>query len=252
MKNIQISEIEMLCPSIFTVEKASHLTEKYIQTPTIKVVEDLIQLGWKISKVSEVKSKKYKGFQKHMVVFYNDNLLIKDEKGKDNVFPQIILTNSHDGKAAFNFRVGLFRLVCSNGLVISDAEFNNVSIRHTNYTFETLQTEINKIVNKIPNLIYKINLFKNKTLTEDQIKDFCIKAAQFRNNRKTLIDVDNVIKPIREEDKGDNLWVVYNRVQEKIIAGHLSFGKRKTRSIKSFKKEIELNEKIFELADSYL
>jgi len=126
-----IEEIKKIAPSVFTTEKAAHLTDKYIQTPTSRVVEDLMNLGWQVTKAQEVRSKKYKGFQKHIVVFRHPDIQIKGKNG-DDAFPQILLTNSHDGKAAFNFRVGIFRLVCSNGLVISDADFNNVSIRHTN------------------------------------------------------------------------------------------------------------------------
>ena len=37
----------------------------------------------------------------------------------DTVFPQILLTNSHDGKNAFTFTAGLFRMICENGLVLS-------------------------------------------------------------------------------------------------------------------------------------
>ncbi len=130
--NYSLENIKVIAPSVFTTEKASHLSDKYVQTPTSRVVEDLMNLGWVVTKVQEVKSRKYKGFQKHLVVFRNPDIMIKGENGDDS-FPQILLTNSHDGKAAFNFRVGIFRLVCSNGLVISDADFNNVSIRHTNY-----------------------------------------------------------------------------------------------------------------------
>ena len=31
----------------------------------------------------------------------------------DTVYPQILLTNSHDGKNAFTFTAGLFRLICA-------------------------------------------------------------------------------------------------------------------------------------------
>ena len=113
-----LEQIKQIAPSVFTTTKASHLTDKYVQTPTSRVVEDLMNLGWQVTKAQEVKSRKYKGFQKHLIVFRNPEIMIKGKDGDDS-FPQILLTNSHDGKAAFNFRVGIFRLVCSNGLVIS-------------------------------------------------------------------------------------------------------------------------------------
>ncbi len=244
-----LDQIKAIAPSVFTTDKAPHLTDKYIQTPTSRVVEDLMNLGWQVTKAQEVKSRKYKGFQKHIVVFRNPNITIKGKDG-DDAFPQILLTNSHDGKAAFNFRVGIFRLVCSNGLVISDADFSNVSIRHTNYTFESLQTKIGEMIAKLPNLVQKINLFKTTELTEDQMKDFATKAMQLRT--KQQVNVLEILTADRPQDQGNDLWVVFNRIQEKLLGGSYRAGQRKARSVRNFQKDIELNEQLFELAGSYL
>ena len=244
-----LDEIKQIAPSVFTTEKAPHLTDKYIQTPTSRVVEDLMNLGWQVTKAQEVRSRKYKGFQKHVVVFRNPDIMIKGKDG-DDAFPQILLTNSHDGKAAFNFRVGIFRLVCSNGLVISDADFSNVSIRHINYTFESLQAKVAEMIAKLPNLVNKINTFKQTQLTEEQMKDFATKAMQLRT--KQQVNVLEILTAERPQDEGNDLWVVFNRIQEKLTGGSYRAGRRKARSVKNFQKDIELNEQLFELAGSYL
>ncbi len=248
-KVYSLEEIKQIAPPVFTTEKAANLTDKYVQTPTSRVVEDLMNLGWQVTKAQEVKSRKYKGFQKHLIVFRNPEIMIKGKDG-DDAFPQILLTNSHDGKAAFNLRVGIFRLVCSNGLVISDADFNNVSIRHINYTFETLQTKIQEVIAKLPNLVQKINLFKSTQLTEAQMQDFAAKAMQLRTKQR--VNIMDVLNADRPQDAGSDLWVVFNRVQEKLIGGSYRTGKRKARSVKNFQKDIQLNEQLFELAESYL
>lgn len=249
--NYTLEQIKTMAPSVFTTDKAPHLTDKYIQTPTSRVVEDLMSLGWQVTKAQEVKARKGKGFQKHMIVFRNPEIMIKGANGDDS-FPQILLTNSHDGKAAFNFRIGIFRLVCSNGLVVSDTDFNNVSIRHINYSFETLQTKIQEVIAKLPNLVQKINLFKQTELTEAQMVDFAQKAALLRT--KKTINIMDVLAPERPQDAGNDLWVVFNRVQEKILGGSYKYGSknRKARSVKNFQKDIELNEQLFELAGTYL
>ena len=244
-----LEDIKQIAPSVFTTEKAPHLTDKYIQTPTSRVVEDLMNLGWQVTKAQEVRSRKYKGFQKHVVVFRNPDIMIKGKDG-DDAFPQILLTNSHDGKAAFNFRVGIFRLVCSNGLVISDADFSNVSIRHINYTFESLQARVAEMIAKLPNLVNKINTFKQTQLTEEQMKDFATKAMKLRT--KQQVNVLEILTADRPQDQGNDLWVVFNRIQEKLLGGSYRAGQRKARSVRNFQKDIELNEQLFELAGSYL
>ena len=244
-----LDQIRQIAPSVFTTEKAPHLTDKYIQTPTSRVVEDLMNLGWQVTKAQEVRSRKYKGFQKHVVVFRNPDIMIKGKDG-DDAFPQILLTNSHDGKAAFNFRVGIFRLVCSNGLVISDADFSNVSIRHINYTFESLQARVAEMIAKLPNLVNKINTFKQTQLTEEQMKDFATKAMKLRT--KQQVNVLEILTADRPQDQGNDLWVVFNRIQEKLLGGSYRAGQRKARSVRNFQKDIELNEQLFELAGSHL
>ena len=246
-----LEQIRQIAPSVFTADKAPHLTDKYIQTPTSRVVEDLIALGWNVTKVQEVKARKGKGYQKHLVVFRNPDIIIKGKKG-DDTYPEILLTNSHDGKAAFNFRVGLYRLICSNGLVVSDAEFSNVSIRHMNYTFDSLREKISTLISKLPGLVQKINLFKSTQLTQSQMNDFANKAASLRN--KQTINIMDLLKVDRDEDEGTDLWLVFNKIQEKIINGGYSYGRknRKARSIKNFQQDIKLNEQLFELAGSYL
>jgi hypothetical protein len=186
-----------------------------------------------------------------MVIFRHPDIMIKGKNG-DDAQPQILLTNSHDGKNAFNFRVGLFRFVCENGLVISDADFSNVSIRHINYTFESLQAQINELISKLPGLVNKINLFKSTTLTEQQMVDFATKAVGLRN--KATVNIMDVLNAERDADQGNDLWAVFNRVQEKIINGGYSYGRknRKARSIKNFQQDIKVNEELFELAGQYV
>jgi len=244
-----LEQIKAIAPSVFTTEKAPHLTDKYIQTPTSRVVEDLMSMGWQVTKAQEVKARKGKGFQKHMIVFRNPEIMIKGANGDDS-FPQILLTNSHDGKAAFNFRVGIYRLVCSNGLVVADSEFGNMSIRHINYTFENLREKMNGLIAKLPGLVQKINLFKLTQLTNAQIVEFATKAASLRTKQR--VNITDLIETTRNEDQGNDLWVTYNKIQEKILGGNYTTGKRKARSVKSFQKDIELNEHLWKLAEEYI
>ncbi|MCX6643581.1 MAG: DUF932 domain-containing protein, partial [Candidatus Bathyarchaeota archaeon] len=103
------------------------MSDKFTHIPTFKVIEDMAKLGWNVVDAKQVKARKEetRGFQKHLVVFRNNDVVINGADG-DTVFPQILLTNSNDGKNAFTFTAGLFRMVCENGLVISTEQFNDV------------------------------------------------------------------------------------------------------------------------------
>ena len=175
------SEIKNRAKSIFTEKGAPNVSEKYAHISTEKIIDDMELLGWGVVDAKEVKARKADtvGFQKHLVVFRNNDIQITSEDG-DNVFPQILLTNSHNGKNAFTFTAGLFRMVCENGLVVSSREFENMKIRHYGYTFEELQETIKTMVEKLPLTVESLNKFRSIELGQDQMIDFAKKALETR------------------------------------------------------------------------
>ena len=194
---------------------------------------------------------------KHLVV-RNDEVVINGKDG-DTVFPQILMTNSHDGKNAFNFEAGLYRLVCSNGLVIADTRFESVKMRHMGYSFDDLQVKIKEMVENLPLTVESMNKMKATELEQKQILDFAKEALNTRFNKNELnritINMDEFIKPVRKEDEGNDLWSVFNVVQEKIIDGDFEYiagGKlRKAREIKNFKQDMKINKELFNVALEY-
>ena len=251
-------EIKEVAKSVFATAGAEGTSEKYSHIPTFQIIEDMELLGWKVTDVKEVKARKNAGFQKHLVIFRNPEIAIEGEDG-DDVFPQILLTNSSDGKNAFTFRAGLFRLVCSNGLVISTQDFANLKIRHYGYDFAELQKTITAMVEKLPLTVESMNKFKQTQLAEEQIMEFAKQALTVRFGEEEIqritVDYNEFVRPTRREDEGNDLWSVFNRVQEKIIEGDFTYGyatkTRKARRIKNFNQDIELNSKLYELATQY-
>lgn len=255
---LTMEQIKEKAKSIFAKNGSSNTSEKYSHIPTNKIIEDMSKLGWGVSDVKEVRARKNAGYQKHLVVFRNNDIIINGEDG-DTVFPQILLTNSSDGKNSFTFRAGLFRLVCENDLVISTQDFADLKIRHFGYGFEELQKTISLIVEKLPLTVESMNKFKQTQLTNNQIEEFAKKALEVRFGEEEIkritINYSEFIKPTRKEDEGNDLWSVFNRVQEKIINGDFNYGystkTRKARKIKNFNQDITLNTKLYELATEY-
>jgi hypothetical protein len=102
---LSLDELRERCPVIFADQPSSNVTDKYTHIPTNRVVEDMMQLGWNPINAQQVKARKNLGFQKHVVVFRNENLLIKGQDGDDS-YVQLLLTNSHDGKNHLNLKPG--------------------------------------------------------------------------------------------------------------------------------------------------
>ena len=258
------------CPLAFASAPTNpNVSGKYLFVNTETIVDDLDKLGWKPVQAAQRKSRGDGGtiFSKHMVAFQNPDIKIKGDNG-DDAWPRIIMTNSHDGMQAFKFSVGIFRMVCSNGLVVADEQFSDFKIKHKGYTFEELRGVVNQAVNDLPNRVQVLNDMKNRTLTQDEknklaldamliranIKPGSEKAKEFNYDAETIVDI---LDPKREEDKGNDLWRVFNVVQEKITQGDfhaaLTGAKvRKVRKIKSFEKDLKVNKELFKLATNLI
>ena len=259
---LTMEQIREQAPSVFTKKGSHETSDKYTHIPTDRIIEDMKLLGWGVVDAKEVKARKNstKGFQKHLLVFRNDEVVINVDDC-DTVFPQILLTNSHDGKNSFTFTAGLFRMVCENGLVVSTTEFENMKIRHMGYDFETLQETIKMMVEKLPLTVESMNKLRQTEMEEKQILEFARKALDVRfgenktNTQHIKVDLKEFVTPTRKEDYGNDLWSVFNVVQEKIIEGDFeyTFGSkiRKARRIKNFKQDLELNAKLYDLALEY-
>jgi hypothetical protein len=250
--------IRSIAPSVFTEKADSSSTSKhYVHIPTEKVIDDMSSLGWGVVDAKQVNARKSKGYQKHMVVFGNDNLVVEGKDG-DTVMPRILMTNSHDGKNSFKFQAGLYRLVCSNGLVIADAEFATMKIRHMGYDLSELKTVISEIVEKLPLTVECMNKLKAKEMSEDEKMEFAERALRTRLPESqlstfTFDNIQDLLKPTRVEDSGNDMWSVYNVIQEKIIHGMFDYntrnGKvRKARKIKNFQQDTRVNKELYELA----
>jgi len=253
-----LEELRVTTPSIFTQLGSKDTSDKYTHIPTDKVIADMELLGWGVVDSKEVKARKEGtiGFQKHLVVFRNPDVVIEGGDG-DIVYPQVLLTNSHDGKNAFKFTAGLFRMICENGLVIATETFEDIRVRHMGYDFETLQGVIKEMVAKLPLTVESMNRMKEIELSEVQVlelaKSFLDLRIEGTNNSFDNQAINEVLTHQRDADKGMGLWEVFNRVQENIIEGNFHYktlkGKvRQARIIKNFKQDQELNQKLFSKA----
>jgi len=162
-------QLKEACPLAFAQAPTNpDVSKKYLFVNTETIVDDLDKLGWKPVQAAQRSSRgKSTIFSKHMVAFQNPDIMIKGKDGDDS-FPRIIMTNSHDGMQAFKFSVGIYRLVCSNGLVVADEEFSDFKIKHKGYTFEELRGVVNQAVADLPNRVQVLNDMKQRILTQEE------------------------------------------------------------------------------------
>lgn len=243
-------------------------TDNYQNYSTWGMMKVLMDKGFKLdggfqrspNKRTAGTERDFSKFATHMIWMHNPAL--SDKEGNY----QVVLKNSHDGITKFSASVGFFRLVCENGLVIPTPGKENVTMTYRRLHLDLNQFEVLEVIlDKVKEAEYAANIIaqmKETMMSAEQQKDFAKKALAVRFKEEQLLDyADRLLEVIRPEDEGDNLWVVYNRVQEKLIDGEFSLptlkdGKvgtdRAVQAIRAGFTQHSINSKLANIASEYL
>lgn len=254
--------------SVMQTNANDSVTDRYSFIPTTRVLDVFKSHGWMPSKIKEASTRieENKGFQKHMI-------RLRQAIGNVNVgdiFPEIVLTNSHCGSASFQVMAGLFRLVCLNGLTVADSTFETHRIKHIGYTDQKVIDAVCSVVDTTPKILNKVEEFKSIELSKEEkqifsesILDVVFEEDVWEKGKTpgTTADKHNtasfLMLPRRSEDTKDDLWTMYNVVQEKVIKQGVTLISEnpryrvgnKTRAVKSIDRDVKLNKALWALTE---
>jgi hypothetical protein len=251
--NNNIDKMLAFAPSLsqsYRQSQAIKSVPNYIETAD--VVNDLQKEGWKIGGVCENRNKKTKQISDNYVKLYHPDLTMKNNQGQTECLSNVYLTNSTTGNTALQVDYGLFRLVCSNGAITGVRE-DVGSIPHTEKGIGKYPTIINNVNEIAKSALSYFNSFKNKVLTSKQIKKLATDALRLRFNKAQNINSQQLLNVHREEDKGDDLWTVFNRIQENLTKSNMMVDAngRLLTGTTSVKQDIAVNQKLYNLVEAY-
>ena len=243
--SISLNSLRERVPAIFTKTPSPKVSNRYSFADSEYYLQKFIDADWFIHSARQVSKSEY---APHQVILRN-----KDIATVGDLLPQLIFTNSHNGIKKMTMDTGIYRLVCSNGLVVPTSITQSLSIKHIDLGDSTTDTIVNSFYEKIPIIMNNIDRMRNKILTDDEIDNFTYNALQIRFINAVGININDVVKPSRIEDYSDDLWTVFNVVQEKLIRGGIQLpSKRHSRPINNFVNDNDINTKLWQLAEQYI
>lgn len=259
MLNImQQTNNKIACPTE-ALTPASSTSSRYTFGDSAHLIKHMLSIGYEHqgTSVAKVKNKENAGFQKHLMLFSNDALRIDD-----NNHMQIMVTNSHDGKSSLRINLGIYRTVCANGLVVGDT-FTEYRIRHDRPTFlSDVNSAIEKIAACAPDIADKIRHMQNIKLSDETIEALKFDVAHALIDAP-IVDLTTMANVKRRGDKENNLYVVFNRLQESLIRGGISikeekevdgvlqFKSRRTRKVTSIDRQREINKELWNRINNF-
>jgi hypothetical protein len=259
---LTIDEIARRAPSALATQPYAAMSAKYAHIPTLGVIQAMIAAGFQPFSATQSRTRiAGKGdFTKHMLRFRHSDIGVL---AVGDVIPELVLVNSHDGTSAYKLIAGLYRLICSNGMMVSDAEIDSINVRHTGNVVQDVLDGSHRLIADTQKSLSTVQGWAQLQLTDGEQHAFAESAHTLRfagseGKVATPITADQLLTSRRREDVGNDLWRTLNRVQENVISGGLSAVQRdangrrvrrvSTRRINGIDQDVRLNRALWQLA----
>jgi hypothetical protein len=255
MHELSNEEIKRLAPAAFTVERHPKRTDRYQPIDTMEVVQFMKEHGYFVAQAGQDKARlRDPNFVRHKLVLMHEDVLAG--KTRDTV-PQIYLMNSHNGRTKFRMFAGFYRFVCENGLVVG-TDLARIEMAHTGDVKGEVKSSLEVLRDATDEATGRIDRWRATEMPRAKVLDFGKKALELRfgEERAKGFDLDSLLKAKRNDDEGNHLWEVFNRVQEKLVTGGVEGLTANNRAVVSrglgdINRTTVFNRDLWALADKY-
>jgi hypothetical protein len=253
-RGFSFGEIKSWVPAAFADRAASGTGPAYSFISTAELVRALLDAGFVIStaRQSGVRRKDPR-FARHIVRMRQ----IRESITLVDAIPEIVLVNSHDGTSSYVMHAGLFRPVCSNGLLMRIADMGFIRLAHRNIRVEEVVKGALELAGRFANMRVICEAMAARVLDLDERRSFATRALALRYEGTAPIESERLLGVRREADHGEDLWRVYQRVQENLtrggLAGRSQSGRQvRTRAIGAIREDVRINLALWNLAVDYI
>ena len=247
---ISLNDLKTATPAVFATAPSPKMSNKYVFVPTMDIMENFEREGWELATARQVG----KGLHSvHELRFRNGQL----PKVGDTLV-EAVIKNSHNGMATFSVSAGLHRLVCSNGLTVPTALSESFKLLHSRFDLDEVKRLTESFAGRLPKIEGSVNRMMERELSTDEKIDFLRQSAEIRFGKEKGLkemDIVGLLTPNRDEDEGDDMWKVFNVVQEKYVRGGVEVSNNrgrvtKLRGLQNIIAVNQVNTKLWELAES--
>lgn len=259
------TELATLAPSIFAAQPHKDRSSRYSYIPTSTIVDRLRDEGFSPVKVvaSRVRHDDKRGFEKHMIRFRPTGGQAARVFG--DIFPEVVMVNSHDGSSCYELSAGIFRLACLNGMVVAQGDVDSIKIKHSggDIVHDVIEGSFN-VLGQAQRGIEVAGQWSRLQLTADEQMALAIgvhhvRFADSEGNIDTPITPSQLLGTRRDADRGSDLWKTFNVIQENATKGGLhaisrdpATGRRRkmsTREVKGIDGQMGINRALWKIAE---
>jgi len=241
-------------PSIFATSPEEGVSDRYTFVPTIQVIDTLRNRGWYVAKAMQAYSlKKDARYKKHVIRLRHQDISKEARNKVGDIIPELVIYNSHDRTSSYRLYGGIFRMVCSNGMIIADKTFGSLNLIHKDYENSEVLRMSEKFIDEQSSIFEHIGTWQGRELNSKEKILFATDASRLRWDTPPSDIHRDLLAIKRPEDKSSDLWTVMNVVQENLLRGGFQHPdtNRMVKPIQALDRDREINSRVWDLAYLY-
>ena len=252
---IRREELLAAVPAVFADYPARNVSNKYDFLRTADILNKLVEHDWYPTHAHQSRARTTAGYHiaPHCV-------RLRQPRSKQvrigDGFLELVLLNSHNRSTAFRFYMGVYRMVCSNGLVVG-SHMQGGRTKHIGNAHERVDGIIDDILGRVPVVSRAVEQWQYTHLTLHQRVLLAQDAYFLRYGEKREgPQPTQLLKTRRDEDQSDDLWTVFNTIQENLVMGGQPYidannHRRTTRAVTEVNRLTHLNRALWDKAEEY-
>lgn len=221
MKNHLIplnNDLKKLVAFIPSLEKNwrdnQRIDSKPFQIESLSTIEKLKDEGWNIQGGMEIRGKNRK-VTSHQIRMTHEDFKMQLKGKKDEAVSTLTLNNSCNGSKPLEMDLGTYRQVCSNGMIAFD-RYANFKVKHNESGLLSLDSILKDLGISTQRIMGEFLKLKDIEISSKQALQIANEAMDLRFGQEHNVNAIQLLNIHRPEDKGNDLWTVYNRIQENI------------------------------------
>ena len=219
MQALTLDAIRQTAPSVFAEHAYAGTSERYRFFPTSQIVVGLMHEGFLPVRAqqSRCRLEDKQDYTKHMLRFRHAHGL---ERQVDTIVPEVVLINGHDGTSAYNLSLGLFRVRCTNGLVVKSEGISDLRVRHSgraSLVDEVIEASY-AVIQDAPKALAQVETWQHLQLSAPEQEAFAEAVVELR---ETSLEVrpSELLRLRRRDDASPHAWMTMNVIQENLMRG---------------------------------
>lgn len=255
-RGLSLEALRARAPAVFGPTAHERLSSRYTHISSERVLTGLMNAGFIPVDARQTQARRGSPLHARHVIRLRrryETVALKDS------IPEVVVTNSHDGTSAYLMLMGIYRAVCTNGLIVSRGAFPAYCVSHRGDVLDEVVTGALKVSEQFDRLAAQVERMENRRMLKDEQIRFAERALALRFADPTTCGVhpSQLLIVRRPQDLGDDLYSVLNKCQEHLCRGGLtrrsaSGRLMRTRGISSIQRDIQLNGRLWDLATEVL